>query len=85
MLISRKKEVSLLLVAHVCNLSYLEAEIGRITAQDNPWKVVQETSIPKIFRAKWTGSIAQAVECLLCKCEAPSSNPSPAKKKKSYL
>jgi hypothetical protein len=26
--------------------------------------------------------MAQAVECLLCKCEALSSNPNPTKKKK---
>jgi hypothetical protein len=28
---------------------------------------------------EWSGSVAQAVKCLLCKCKAPSSNPSPTK------
>jgi hypothetical protein len=28
----------------------------------------------------WTGGVAQAVECLLCKDEALSSNPNPIKK-----
>jgi hypothetical protein len=31
----------------------------------------------KITRAKWTGGMPQAVECLLCKCEALSSNSIP--------
>jgi hypothetical protein len=38
--------------------------------------------ISKITREKWTGGVAQAVECLLCKREVLSSNPSLAKKKK---
>jgi hypothetical protein len=29
---------------------------------------------------KWAGGVAQAEECLLCKPEAQSSNPSPTKK-----
>jgi hypothetical protein len=37
-------------------------------------------SISKITRAKWIGGVAQAVECLLCKLTALSSNPSPTKK-----
>jgi hypothetical protein len=36
----------------------------------------------KITGAKWTGGLAQAVECLLCKHKTMSSNPSPQKKKK---
>jgi hypothetical protein len=32
-------------------------------------------------RVKWTGSVAQAVERLLCKCKALSSNFSPTLKK----
>jgi hypothetical protein len=35
-----------------------------------------QDSISKITRAKWTGDVAQAVQCLLCKPEALSSNPS---------
>jgi hypothetical protein len=33
--------------------------------------------LSKIIRTKWTGGMTLAVECLLGKCEAPSSNPSP--------
>jgi hypothetical protein len=29
--------------------------------------------------------VAQAAECVLCKCEAQSSNPSPTKKTKGHL
>jgi hypothetical protein len=36
----------------------------------------------KITRAKWAGGMVQAVEHLLCNCEALSSNPSTTKKKK---
>jgi hypothetical protein len=32
-----------------------------------------------------TGGVAEAVECLLCKCEVLNSNPSPTKKKKKKL
>jgi hypothetical protein len=38
--------------------------------------------ISKITTTKWTGGMAQAVECLFCKHKAPSSNPRPTKKKK---
>jgi hypothetical protein len=38
--------------------------------------------LPKISRAKWIGGMAQAVECLLCKVKALSSNFSLTKKKK---
>jgi hypothetical protein len=41
--------------------------------------MVLENSISKITRAKWAGGGAQALEHLLCKCEALSSKPSPAK------
>jgi hypothetical protein len=36
----------------------------------------------KIIRAKWIEGVVLPVECLLCKYEALSSNPSPTKKKK---
>jgi hypothetical protein len=36
----------------------------------------------KMTRAKWNGDMAQAVEHLLCKHEALSSNSSPMKNKK---
>jgi hypothetical protein len=57
-------------------------EIGRITIQAQPGQNVQEIPSPKITRAKWSGDVAQAIEHLLCKCEALSSNHSPTKKKK---
>jgi hypothetical protein len=37
--------------------------------------------ISEITRAKWNRGVAQAVEHLLCKSEALSSNPIPSKKK----
>jgi hypothetical protein len=41
--------------------------------------------ISKITRAKWTSGMAQAVEYLLCKCEALNSNPSSNKKNFFFL
>jgi hypothetical protein len=38
--------------------------------------------ISKITRAKWTGGVAQAVECMLCKHETLNSSPSPTGKKR---
>jgi hypothetical protein len=35
--------------------------------------------ISEITRAKWTGGVAQVLECLLCKHETLSSNSSPTK------
>jgi hypothetical protein len=35
----------------------------------------------KITTTKWTGGMAQAVEHLLCKCEALGSNTSPTKER----
>jgi hypothetical protein len=52
-------------------LATWEAEIRRIT--------VQETPTSKIIRAKCIGSMTQAVEHLLCKCEVSSWNFSPTK------
>jgi hypothetical protein len=44
--------------------------------------MVYKTPISKITGAKRTGGVAQAAECLFCKCKALSSKPSPTKKKK---
>jgi hypothetical protein len=68
-------------------LATWEAKTGRIAVQDQLKQSVCETPISRITRAKWTGGLAQAVGCLLCKCllfkcKALSSNPSPIKKKK---
>jgi hypothetical protein len=46
-----------------------------------PRQIVHKTPISKIIRAKWTAVVTQEVACLLCKCEALSSNLSPTKKK----
>jgi hypothetical protein len=48
-------------------------------------QIVCKTLAPKITRTKWTGGVVQAVERLLCKCEALSSNSSLTKKKKKYI
>jgi hypothetical protein len=48
-------------------------------------QTVCETPITKITKAKWTGDVAQAVEHLLCKCAALSSNPSPTNKEQKSL
>jgi hypothetical protein len=50
-------------------LAMWEAEIGRTWVRDQPWQIVLETHPPisKLTRAKWTGSVAQAVEYLLSK------------------
>jgi hypothetical protein len=64
-------------------LASWEAEMGRIWGQ--PRQITCETPISKITRAKWTGGVAQTVESLLCKHEAPSSNPRITKKKKSKI
>jgi hypothetical protein len=63
-------------------LAAWEAEIrGSGPAQTNS----SQDLISKRNRAKWTGGVAQAVERLLCKCTALSSNPSPTKKKKKII
>jgi hypothetical protein len=72
---------SQMLVTHVCNLSYLGSEIGRIVVQAQCAQIVCEIPISKITRAKWAGGVAQVVEHLLCKDKALSSNPIPTKKK----
>jgi hypothetical protein len=42
-------------------------------------QIVLETPSPKITRAKWNESVNQAVEHLVCKLEALSSNSRPTK------
>jgi hypothetical protein len=62
-------------------LATWEAEIKRNLVPGQPRQIVLETPISKITRAKWTGSVAQVVEWLLCKCKSLSSNPSPTRKR----
>jgi hypothetical protein len=52
------------------SLAIWKAVIWRPAWANSSWD-----SIAKITTAKWTGGIAQAVECLLCKSEVLSSNP----------
>jgi hypothetical protein len=72
-------------VAHTCNPSYLEGwdqeDSGLGPAQED----TSQDPIFKITRAKRTEGVAQAIEYLLCKCEAPSSNPSSTEKKERKL
>jgi hypothetical protein len=60
------------MVAHTCTW---EAEI-RKTGSKPAWANSSQDPISKITRAKWTGGVAQAVGCLLCKCDTLSSYPS---------
>jgi hypothetical protein len=53
---------------HSAILDILEAEIGRIAYWSPSRQIVQET------RAKWTRGVAQAIDHLLCKYEAMTSN-----------
>jgi hypothetical protein len=57
-------------------LATWDAETRRITVQGQPGGIIRETSSPK-----WTGGVAQVVECLLCKPKILSSNPNSTKKK----
>jgi hypothetical protein len=63
------------------NLGSLRGESVRTMALDQCEQTVSETPISKIAMAKWTGAVAQVVECLLCKHKALSSNPNPTKNK----
>jgi hypothetical protein len=49
--------------------------------QDQPRQIVYETPSPN-NQSKWTGGEVQAIEPLLCKCDALSSNSSPTKIKR---
>jgi hypothetical protein len=62
-----------------------ESEIGRIRVRGQPGKTVHETPISKITREKWTRYVTQAVEHLLCKHKALSSNSSPTCSPKKEL
>jgi hypothetical protein len=76
-------KLSWTLVAHACNSSYL----GDWDQEDLSWRPAltngSRDPISKITKAKWTEVVAQAVEHLLCKGKALSSNPSPTKNKQT--
>jgi hypothetical protein len=63
-----------MLMAHVCNPTTREAEIRRL-----PGQIVLKTPSSKITKAKLTGGVAQALQCLIYKHHTLSSNPSPTK------
>jgi hypothetical protein len=63
-------------------LATWEDEIGRIVVQGQSGQLVHETPSTKQPEQKRTGGVTKAVEHLLCKHEALSSNPSPTKKNK---
>jgi hypothetical protein len=55
------------LVAHTCNPSYMGGWDWEVRVLKPAWANISwEPSISQIARAKWTGSVVQAVECLLC-------------------
>jgi hypothetical protein len=51
-------------------LATCEAEIRMIVVRGQPGQIVYKTPLSKITKAKWPVDVAQAVEHLLCKCEA---------------
>jgi hypothetical protein len=56
-------------------LAIWEAEVRRIVVYGQPWRIVHETLLSKITKAKWSGSLAQT-DYQHSKHEALSSNPS---------
>jgi hypothetical protein len=50
--------------------------------QGQPEQIVSKTTSPKVIRAKWTIVVTQAIEHLLCKHKALTSNFSTTKGKK---
>jgi hypothetical protein len=46
-------------------LAIWEAEVRRIVVYGQPWRIVHETLLSKITKAKWSGSLAQIVDHLL--------------------
>jgi hypothetical protein len=66
-------------------LATWEAEIGRIAVQGQPKQIVRKTPISKITTAKWTGSVIQAVEHLLCKARSPEFKLQSHQKKKKKV
>jgi hypothetical protein len=70
------------LAAHARNPSYLEGWDQEDHSLRSAWKKKSSRDpISKITREKWTGGVAQAVQHLLCKHKALSSNASPARER----
>jgi hypothetical protein len=76
-------------LGHFSPVSFLSPSPPSLSGRIMVLIPVQENSsqdlISKINRAKWTGSVIQATECLLCKNEALSSNPSLTKKERQNV
>jgi hypothetical protein len=62
-------------------LATWEAEMERMVMRGQPGQIVLQTPISNITRAKWTGSVVQAVEHLLCKSAILSSSPIPRRER----
>jgi hypothetical protein len=45
-------------------LATCDIEIRKIKVQGQPRQIIHKNPISKITRAKWTGGVVQAVECL---------------------
>jgi hypothetical protein len=69
-------------VAHACNSSYLGGWDQEAHGLRPAWANRSQDPICKITTVKWTGPVVQAIECLLCKHKALSSNPSLIKNEK---
>jgi hypothetical protein len=72
------------MVAHIHNPSYLRGRGRRIVDHAGPMQT-HRTCIEKITKAKMAGVLAQVTNHLSNKPEAPSSNPSTAKKREISL
>jgi hypothetical protein len=57
------------LVAHACIPSCSGGKDQEDRGSSQPEQIVRKTPISKITGAKCAGDVAQAVECLVCKCE----------------
>jgi hypothetical protein len=59
--------------------AYIPSYLGGWDQEDHgsrpAWANSLQDPISKITKTKWIGSVAQVVECLLCRCKALSSNP----------
>jgi hypothetical protein len=69
------------LVTHACNPGYLGGFDQEGRSSKPAWANSSQDPISKITRVKWTRGMAHAVEHLLCKHKALSSNFSPTKKR----
>jgi hypothetical protein len=72
-------------VALTCNPSYLGGWVWEDWGLRPAWANSSWDPISKITKDKWTGDVAQKVGCLLCKCKALNSNPSPTKNIYVYI